>query len=62
MQEVTPFKDKSSILGTKPFIGGSKSRQKMVKSPLMAQQRSFNGGYHLGNVDFNQSDMRFKVS
>ena len=61
-QDATPFKDKSSILATKPFLGGSKSRQKMGKSPVADHQRSFNGGYHLGNSDFNQSDMKFKVS
>ena len=51
MKDTTPLHDKSSILATKPQIGGTtKGRHQLVKSP---DSRSFNMGY--GHID---SDMR----
>ena len=39
-KERTPFQDKSSILASKPAIGG-KARQKLLKSP----ERSYNNNF-----------------
>ena len=50
MKDATPLHDKSSILATKPQIGGTKGRHQLVKSP---DSRSFNMGY--GQID---SEMR----
>ena len=48
------MQDKSSILASKPFIGG-KLRHQMIKSP----NRSFNSGYHeLNSAGGPASEMR----
>ena len=48
-EKSTPMHDKSSILGSKPFLGG-KPRHQLIKSP----DRSFNSGYH-PQGDFNSA-------
>jgi len=48
-KEKTPMHDKSSILGSKPFLGG-KPRHQLIKSP----DRSFHSGYNRQG-DFNSA-------